>query len=127
MEENNRMIAEFMGRVGRDKLAHEYQDAHGLPKKEYHSSWDWLMPVVEKIESLELGDLKGLTTNNDGNKDEHLDCNAGVEIHGSYCNIYIQASMRLVDNFIEAHSENKITAVYNAVIEFIKWYNGITE
>ena len=23
----------------------------------YHTSWDWLMPVVEKIEKLEVGDV----------------------------------------------------------------------
>ena len=37
---NNKLIAEFMG--------HEYRcDAHG---NTYNNSWDWLMPVVQKIE-----------------------------------------------------------------------------
>ena len=37
---NNKLIAEFMN--------HEYRcDAHG---NTYNNSWDWLMPVVQKIE-----------------------------------------------------------------------------
>lgn len=44
-EENNRMIAEFMGHKG---YAEFPMDA------EYHSSWDWLMSVVEKIKDLDV-------------------------------------------------------------------------
>ena len=38
---NNRLIAEFMGAEG-----------HPLDQMKYHTSWDWLMPVIEKIETL---------------------------------------------------------------------------
>jgi len=89
----------------------------------YKEDWNALMDVVEKIEGLKLGDLKGLITDKHGNKDEHFNCVAGIEIHGSYCNIYIQADMRLVDNFIEATMEDKISATYKAIVDFIKWYN----
>ena len=56
MEENNKLIAEFMGAekthiqsVGDiycpvpSKNGSEYAD-----KLQYHSSWDWLMPVISK-------------------------------------------------------------------------------
>jgi hypothetical protein len=59
----NKLIAEFMGGVitkrdtslpypeGLPKWAkHEYDfDTLKIGGYEYHSSWDWLMPVVEKI------------------------------------------------------------------------------
>ena len=44
-QENNRLIAEFMG-VGK---LHEAQSSNQW--NQYHTSWDWLMPVVEKIEN----------------------------------------------------------------------------
>lgn len=45
MEKNNKLIAEFM-RV--DQVDIDYAiNEHGQLK--YHLSWDWLMPVVQKI------------------------------------------------------------------------------
>lgn len=42
--ENNKLIAEFMGAVG--------SPMYKPNEMKYHSSWDWLMPVIEKIEHL---------------------------------------------------------------------------
>ena len=39
MKENNKLIAEFMG-----------VQYTGIRVKDYDTSWDWLMPVVQKIE-----------------------------------------------------------------------------
>lgn len=48
--ENNKLIAEFMGMIvsnwqDYDSTIHTNVDADLL----YHESWDWLMPVVEKV------------------------------------------------------------------------------
>jgi len=51
--ENNRLIAEFMGVVFHDD-ENQYYNADGLHignTLQYHTSWDWLMPVVRKIEN----------------------------------------------------------------------------
>ena len=42
---NNKLIAEFMGYVYED-------DTPSVELPPYHMSWDWLMPVVEKIEQV---------------------------------------------------------------------------
>jgi len=71
MKENNKMIAEFMGLIIRDKegnlptcsLQHKlfvreewdklYLASPYSPNgPDYHKEWNWLMPVVEKIENL---------------------------------------------------------------------------
>ncbi len=53
---DNKLIAEFMGYVYEDDRFF-MEDSEGvrlyeyLPHElQYHSSWDWLMPVVKKIE-----------------------------------------------------------------------------
>jgi LPS sulfotransferase NodH len=70
MEENNILIAEFMGAEVEIWKAHErlgdntsedawyaYFDGNGVAVEElaYDTSWDWLMPVVEKIEQVHEG------------------------------------------------------------------------
>ena len=63
----------------------------------YHSSWDWLMPVVEKIESLNYEFIIFRTTAN---------INRGES-----------------QEFPYYQGETKKEAAYKAVVEFIKWYN----
>ena len=63
----------------------------------YHASWDWLMPVVDKIERIK-------------NSDDYE-----VDIFGNCCDI---------GGRFEAIGKTKIEATYKAVIEFIKWYNA---
>ena len=77
MEIQNRLIAEFMGGVlssapnlinipqtrgdaniqsvkGSEVLPNGTYSVHRLSELKYHTSWDWLIPVVEKIESLNI-------------------------------------------------------------------------
>jgi len=63
---------------------------------EYHTSWDWLIPVVEKIESL------GYVFTIQGGKAEY-----GEMISETQCFI----------------AEDKLSSTYQAVVEFIKEYN----
>ena len=61
---DNKLIAEFMGVVFHDD-ENQYYNADGLHignTLQYHTSWDWLMPVVEKcydnrVDTLEAGDI----------------------------------------------------------------------
>ena len=65
---------------------------------EFHSDWNWLMEVVEKIESLGYR----------------------IEIVKHICRIYLSNK----ETIIISENTPKIEAVYNAVVEFIKWYNN---
>jgi len=100
--ENNKLIAEFLGikdEIERGEnsiiLLNGIIDYHKIDNLKFHSDWDWLMEVVEKIESLNV------TFSIDGNK--------------CYC---------LNDDFCNAQKEStKIYSVYKVCVEFIKWYN----
>ena len=66
----------------------------------YSTSWDWLMPVVEKIESLGYD----------------------VFINGLYCRI---TDSGLSDFEIESSEvARKIEAVFSSCVEFAEWYKN---
>jgi hypothetical protein len=75
------------------------------------------MEVVEKIESLE----KPITNNpNLVGKNEDYE----VHIQGKHVKIYAHGEVtKEVVDLRSSESNSKIEAVYNACIEFIKWYN----
>ena len=100
---DNELIHEFMGhdwKTGTFSWRPGVYDPMKLEHLEYYQkSWDWLMPVVEKIEAIDVDDLI-------------------LEIRYKLCHIeYDEFGIR---NF---KGETKIEAVYKAIIEFIKWYN----
>lgn len=124
--ENNKLIAEFMG-IDNQILStgdiHSWSDApffyitenskdkvmKGIVKySKYHTSWDWLMPVVEKIESTPRGKY---SPNN----------KPAVSISSISCSIIYHGNAKEV--IADIIRPSKIEAVYEAVVEFIKWYN----
>ena len=103
---DNKLIAEFMG------VDYVDIDTYLESNKElqYHTSWDWLMPVVEKIESFQDG--------NDGDSMRgHL---YNFRIEQNFVYILDGESM---DVIIEMNGDNKLDATYQAVVEFINQYN----
>ena len=101
-EENNKLIAEFMEHKPTFEVyIDDVLTTLERPVKNYNSDWNWLMEVVEKIESLGYY----------------------VNITGTYVSIgAIESKTNPI--FIEKDSNIKIEAVYNACVEFIKWYNS---
>ena len=121
---DNILIAEFMGGIpssvpnlinlpqtvgesslfcvkGSDGLPSGTYKVERLNELKYNTSWDWLMPVVEKIESLGyeffiVEDRIKIAHNTDHSTETIIDFTLG----GS-----------------------KRDATYQAVVEFIKWYN----
>ncbi len=68
MENNNKLIAEFMGFTQEKNIGwydndmlmsqnvYDSQDGNCFDELLFHTSWDWLMPVVEKIECTKTDD-----------------------------------------------------------------------
>jgi hypothetical protein len=98
--ENNKLIAEFLGIEIEEGQERIYINGLGTKLIEctFNTNWNWLMPVIRKIE--ELGNDVLITTN------------------------YIQIAFDEGEQFIVIDDLNiKIDSVYNAVVEFINWYN----
>lgn len=76
---------------------------NGTSELKFHTSWDWLMPVVEKVE--EVSYRVTITTYSICIERVSKDGKAIIKFPVSRGNTY------------------KIQAVYEAVIEFINWYN----
>ena len=99
-EETNKLIAEFMGWESFNQFSmiapKSEGDCWAFEDMKFHSDWNWLMEVVEKIESLDIY------------YNEYIDYNSSMFASGK-----IELS-------------TKIEAVYNACVEFIKWYNKQT-
>lgn len=82
---------------------------------EFHSSWDWLMPVVEKICSLNLGKKRGVI----------------FDLYPSSKSAFLQVREQkdnmgypIVRYYPEEHENRSfIEHTYYACVEFIKWYN----
>ena len=107
--ENNKLIAEFMGAEIEIWKAHErlgddtskdawyaYFDGNGVAVEElaYHTSWDWLMPVVNQI-----------------------------RVPYNYTEITGEKYEDIISVLAEGCVEANQLQVYEAVVEFIKEYN----
>ena len=112
--QNNKLIAEFMGLkptkvFGRYLISKDHchcventeeEAMNGFASiSKYNISWDWLMPVVEKIENLEYWCIIGKWT--------------------SICSA--NDNERIAISSVEGKS--KIMNAYHAIISFIMWYN----
>ena len=118
--EGNKLIAEFMGMSsytteydtfykkgqGCTPENYNYHELH----LEYHTSWDWLMPVVEKIDSL------GYSTT--------IASDMRKGITDRYCAEVIKPEKITETLLYKYHPTSKIEAVWLAIVEFIKWYNS---
>jgi len=98
--ENNKLIAEFMGATIVEADIYLNGDEYTKYDLKFHSDWNWLMEVVEKIESL------------------------GYSVNTSSSMVYINGDNGIIKKPINIGFKiTKIEAVYNACITFIEWYN----
>lgn len=111
--ENNKLIAEFLGYKEQKDPTERWFGRFFIPTKGWYKEnelafshdWNWLMEVVDKIEKIVI------------ENDNSFNVTIGATI---YC--VIQDSN---GECYEMHynGKTKIEAVYNACLEFIKWYN----
>lgn len=97
--EGNKLIDKFMGAIRRTDYGKNNDYFSYISAIKYHSSWDWLMPVVEKIQSLGFKFIIG-------------DSNRVTVYNKDY-------------DWRNGHTEDfLIECVWHGVVQFIKWYNN---
>ena len=58
---NSKLIAEFMGLVVSDRENYTSELHTNVDADlKYHTSWDWLMPVIEEIDHLQHEPIQGI-------------------------------------------------------------------
>ena len=104
IEDQNKLIAEFMGMQHTDIGWYDNEETLQLQNNtfdelKYHTSWDWLMPVVRKC-----SDIGGMYDYDTPERDKFED-------------------IFYMDNMFSEFLQMDIEAVYIRVVEFIKQYN----
>lgn len=116
MKTDNELIAEFMGYEMHEKNGKRYwaiidpiKEIYFTPSSDLHYDTDWseLMPVVEKIASLEIGE---------GNNDHYYTRTFGMIDDKNHFMVRINQHPLF-------RNETLIGATYEAVVYFIKFYN----
>lgn len=108
--ENNKLIAEFMGWKQQtnptERWFNHWFNTEGKRQSDLFFDFDWndLMQVIEKIESLD---------------------HCQIDISLNWCRIGYKGTLFNYDSRDYFKGITKIEAVYNACVEFIKWYNQI--
>lgn len=105
--EGNKLIAEFDGKFTTDMEKWVETNKILVGEYEYHSSWDWLMPVVEKINTIALDNFGEMN----------------VLIASHECRIGEEYNHPIV-NKTRDFKKPMIEMIWSAVVEFIKWYNN---
>jgi hypothetical protein len=126
IKEGNKLIAEFLGAEIKDntycfhlgnpayQIQIEQMSFEDIGRLQYHTSWDWLMPVVEKIESIH--------NKHDGYYAVYIGSNSctiqGTELHRALKDIEGYGAVY----FDNVTNGTKIESTWQAVIHFIQWY-----
>ena len=118
--ESNKLINKFMDEENSTIPKIQYDHLSGelltieMPRTKwyYHEKWSWLMPVVEKIESI--------YDEHHGYFGVHISSN-GCTIQGTNFRSDIIPEPPVYFNNVVL--DTKLNATYYAVVLFIKWYN----
>ena len=118
--ENNKIIAEFMGYIDNgcseegfliNPITNFDEEINDLT---FHSDWNRLMQLVEKIEQTTIKETYGQFNEKESN------AIVSVVIENKFCQILSNGIY--LNEIISKNEETKIEAVYNACIKFIEWY-----
>lgn len=108
---DNKLIAEFMGYKKSIGVTYHKKNKIVTEKSfKYDTDWNWLMQVVDKIESIDDGEY-----------------DVNILKNGTQIINYKAGGVVICDNVGQISYSEKIEHVYQAAVNFIKWYNEQNE
>jgi hypothetical protein len=121
---DNELIAQFMEfEISENRICFKYPNKKGWVSIPKTLSWDWIMPVVEKIET----NLYDVYHPRRGNKLSDIFITTNYNNHPDFPNGWdsnvMTTNMGNIYESGEVLFSTKLEATHNAVVEFIKWYN----
>ena len=140
IKEYNKMCAEFLG--GTEYIPKpwyyfpRYQRHWFFPNRlepnrftskmlKFHTDWNWIMEVVEKIESLDDSEKhyqwKDVNNTNRSNFNGY-----SVDIEGNDCLIWLGLELDPLECLAKSKGKTKKEAVVTAIWEFLNWYKTQT-
>ena len=126
INEGNKLIGDFMEQMMLDvNVLYVFSELpiEKYPRK-FHYSWDWLMPVIEKIDKLYWRGFPILV--NIGSSGAIISINKSSACGAKYVGeseISNTLNFNYFNDYDGAIKITKMEAVYEAVVTFIKWYN----
>ena len=115
--ENNKLIGDFMEwKTPSIKIIENRNEKTTFPngcehndKLKYHSSWDWLMPVVEKIRRCNSFGFKAVT----------------IFGNGTQIKVYT-IDKQIFECYPKINTEEatSLSVTHSAVVRYIEWYNN---
>ena len=119
-QENNKLIAEFMGMQHTNIGWYDNEESLMLMDNtfddlEFHTSWDWLMPVVDKIEDIDE-EIKLFGGN-------IIKVSHTFQIENKSVTVWKHSDRFDSKRIIEINGDSKRSSTYKAVVEFINQYN----
>jgi len=126
-EEINSKFADFLGwkklEDGRFYFSfYEPEPTVKCPPEQlrFHQYWNWLMPVVEKIENLDIVALGCCRAY--GDKFIYNNEGFSVKIEGNSCEIWIHFTFDPESSVTIVQGNSKLEAVYEACLDFVDWF-----
>ena len=136
--EKNKLIAQFLGwelynglnpkwngsfETNKPFLGSRVYEQHEL---KFNTSWDWLMPVVEKIENYHTPNFYSF---DEGNENDYS-VSFSIDSSCIICTIHYkqpdptkQRKTKQFSTNVQTLKMSKIEPTYNVVVDFIKFYN----
>lgn len=110
--ENNKIISKFMGSDPNINL-------------NYHSDYNLLYSVIDKIETIDLKDNYYIWEDEEGLHYNFL--NVSVWVENKFCDIYINLDLDPPVSIAYFNLDNRKESIYNAILKFIEYYEKINK
>ena len=119
-------MIEYKEAVDGDKTIMDFMNGKISFPYGYHLNWNLLMPVIDKIEDLDMSEYHYKWDDPDGERNNFMGYE--VDINNRSCSIFMELALDPSEKVAGDYNKKyptRIEAVWRCVVEFIEYYNKI--